>query len=95
MPDVIDVEANVLGNGLVFDDFSGAWVPFVDAGDKLRLLQLDDVIRFMGMLDDRRLVILPLLATGFLFAESGTKISTKFSNIHFATFARNLVYTRS
>ena len=51
MPDVTDVEANVLGNGLVFDDFSGAWVPLVDGDDELRFLPLYDVIRFVGMHD--------------------------------------------
>ena len=66
-------------------------VPFVNAGDELCLLPLDNMIRFAGMLDDRGLVILSPPAMGLEFAVSGRKIS----NIHFATFAGNLVYARS
>ena len=84
---------------VLFDDFSGllymTWVSFVDAGDELCLSPLDDAIIFVGMLDDRRLVILSPLAMGFVFTKSGRKISTTFSNVHFPSFAGNLVHTRS
>ena len=97
MPDVTDVEANVLGNGFVYDDFNGflytARVPVVDGGDELYLLPLDD-IKFTGMLD-RRFVILSSLVMGLVFPESGREISASFSKVHFATLVGNHIQTRS
>ena len=56
-PDVADAKTNVLGDCLVLDDPNGhmytSRAPLLSAGDELCLLPLDDVIRFMGVFDDR------------------------------------------
>ena len=56
MPDAADVEADVLGNCVVFVDFyrfpDASWVPSVEWDDELSLLPFDDVILFVGVLDD-------------------------------------------
>ena len=47
------------------------------------------------MLDDSRVVVFSLAAVAFVLIESGGKVPTSLSNVHFVTFARNLVDTRS
>ena len=48
MPNATDVEANVLGYGVMlvnFDGFSDAsWVPSVDWSDEFGLLPVDDLV---------------------------------------------------
>ena len=48
MPDAADVEANILGYGVMLVDFDGfsdaSWVPSVDWNDEFSFLPVDDVV---------------------------------------------------
>ena len=48
MPNAADVEANVLGYGVMLVDFDGfsdaSWVPSVDWSDEFGFLSVDDVV---------------------------------------------------
>ena len=48
MPNAADVEANVLGYGVMLVDFDGfsdaSWVPSVDWSDEFGFLPVDDVV---------------------------------------------------
>ena len=57
MPDAADVEANVLGYGVMLVDFDGfsdvSWVPYVDWSDEFGFLSvLDDVVLAVLVLDN-------------------------------------------
>ena len=57
MPDIADVEADVLGNCVMLDDFHGfsdaAGIPSFDAGDEFSLAPVDLMVFSVGVLDYR------------------------------------------
>ena len=65
----------------------------LDAGDQLCLLPLDDVIYFLRVLDDRRLVNISSSSVGLVPVEPGGEIPTCVTKVRLAAFRRDLVNT--
>ena len=57
------------------------WMPFLNAGNKLGVIQFNDIM--LLVLDDARFVVINLAVMGFVLIESGREVLASLINVHF------------